>query len=89
MPTAWQYLIMGEFNNVIQATGGGAFSIVLDKDGQLWSFGKNDFGQLGIISEVPVNMSITNMNNDINTSIKENTLSINGYTTGQGGNKSL
>lgn len=76
---------VGEFNNVIQATGGGAFSIVLDKDGQLWSFGKNDFGQLGIISEVPVNMSITNMNNNINTSIKENTLSINGYTTGQGG----
>lgn len=38
----------GVLNNIIQISSGGWYSLALDANGNVWAFGRNDYGQLGI-----------------------------------------
>lgn len=40
---------VGSLTNIISVTGGNDFTIALDGSGNMWSFGTNTYGQLGLI----------------------------------------
>lgn len=49
--------------NIKQTSCGRAFSVAIGRDGKLYSFGRNNSGQLGIYSSIPVKVT-SNMIND-------------------------
>lgn len=63
-------------------TGGGEFSIVIDKDNNLWSFGDNSYGQLGVISNEPQKLyNKDNMRFDTAIDISNNYLTLGNCTS--------
>lgn len=50
--------------NIKQTSCGRAFSIAIGRDGKLYSFGKNNSGQLGIMSSIPQKITIVSVVSD-------------------------
>ena len=47
--------------NIKQTSCGRAFSVAISRDGKLYSFGKNNSGQLGIMSNIPQKITIVSV----------------------------
>lgn len=49
--------LISSMSGIVSASGGYSFSVVRDNNGKLWSFGNDDYGQLGIKSNKPVSVN--------------------------------